>query len=222
MKHTEGEKKRKTSHPGKAIWVLGNLLKCKNYCILIQGRPIAKEIITQTYLKCCRLPEEIRKEEKSGKRQSATKAEFQKHMTASAFSLSPLCTKQKHISKFGIQRHWNYSVTAITHWETWRSITWVISARKWAQNVLWCTLRSHKYRTQREREFLMCNKSMTFADTNCDHAFSLVHGMGQSEEVEVLLAPPWRRPPPGGKETWEHFLTCPVSGFWHMLDKSTQ
>lgn len=70
-----------------------------------------------------------------------------------------------------------------------------------------CTvMRSHKYRTQRKREFLMCNESMTFADTSCDHAFSLVHGMGRSKEVEVLLAPLWRRPTPGGKETWNIFL----------------
>lgn len=59
----------------------------------------------------------------------------------------------------------------------------------------------------------MWNKSMTFADTNCDRAFSLVLGKDHSEQVEVLLAPLWRRPTPGGKETWEHFPSCAVSIF---------
>lgn len=54
----------------------------------------------------------------------------------------------------------------------------------------------------------MCNKSMTFDDTKCDLAFSLVHGIGHGEEVEVLLACPWGRPTSGGKETWEHFLAA--------------
>lgn len=59
----------------------------------------------------------------------------------------------------------------------------------------------------------MCNKSMTFVDTSCDRAFSLVHGMGHSEKVELLLAAPWRRPIPGGKETLEHFPSFSVSIF---------
>lgn len=33
-------------------------------------------MITQTYLKCYRVPEEIRKKEKSGKNQSATEVEL--------------------------------------------------------------------------------------------------------------------------------------------------
>lgn len=55
-------------------------------------------------------------------------------------------------------------------------------------------------RTQREREFLMCNKSMTFADTNCDRVFSTWDGPQQGGGSAAGVSGPWRRPTPGGKE----------------------
>lgn len=66
--------------------------------------------------------------------------------------LEPAHKTETYLRECGIQKHYNYSVTFITHWETWRSITWVISARKWAQNVPWSAQRSCKHKTQREKE----------------------------------------------------------------------
>ena len=67
---------------------------------------------------------------------------------------------------------------------------------------------------KREGEFLICDNSMMLASINYSGAFSLLRGTGHSEDVEMLLTPPWRRPTPGGKEkTRGYFCTCSVAFF---------
>lgn len=121
--------------------------------------------------------------------------------------LEPAHKTETYLRECGIQKHYNYSVTFITHWETWRLSH--ESSRHGNEHKMY-----HEVHREAANTKLKERRKEVSDAWQLQNSVSLVWERGHSEKVIGAMTPPWRRPHLGRKEeTWGHFSICSVSWF---------